>query len=178
TPKGESVTLQVTDGTGSPVATVGSLALRPLASAQLQAPSQGAEGLLGIEWNEVTLAEGDTAPAKVELLHCEVEGGARTGEAARKAAQSTLEAIQRWLLDESKADSSLALITRGAMATTGAESPDPAAAAIWGLIRSAQSEHHGRFALIDTDASEASEAALPAALAIGTEEPQLALREG
>ena len=30
------------------------------------------------------------------------------------------------------------------------ESPDPAAAAIWGLVRSAQSEHPGRFALIDT----------------------------
>jgi hypothetical protein len=58
------------------------------------------------------------------------------------------------------------------------ESPDPAAAAIWGLVRSAQSEHPGRFALIDSDGSEASEAALPAALALGSEEPQLALREG
>ena len=58
------------------------------------------------------------------------------------------------------------------------ESPDPAAAAIWGLVRSAQSEHPGRFALIDTDGTEASEAALPAALALGAEEPQLALREG
>ena len=36
--------------------------------------------------------------------------------------------------------------------------PRPAAA--WGLVRSAQSEHPGRFTLIDTDGSEASEAAL------------------
>ena len=34
--------------------------------------------------------------------------------------------------------------------------PDPVAAATWGLICSAQSEHPGRFSLIDTDASEAS----------------------
>ena len=64
------------------------------------------------------------------------------------------------------------------MAARREESPDPAAAAIWGLIRSAQSEHPGRFALIDSDGSEASEEALASALAIGAEEPQLALREG
>ena len=51
-------------------------------------------------------------------------------------------------------------------------------ASAWGLIRSAQAEHPGRFALIDTDGSEASLAALPAALAATVEEPQLALREG
>ena len=64
------------------------------------------------------------------------------------------------------------------MAAAEGEAPDPAAAAIWGLVRSAQSEHPGRFALIDTDGSEASEEALAAALALGAEEPQLALREG
>src|SRR5260221_13383771 len=36
----------------------------------------------------------------------------------------------------------------------------------------------GRFALIDSDGSEASRDALPAALAIGVDEPQIALREG
>ena len=54
--------------------------------------------------------------------------------------------------------------------------PRPPAAALWGLLRSAQSEHPGRFALIDTDGSEARRAlcqSLPPA-----EEPQLALREG
>ena len=58
------------------------------------------------------------------------------------------------------------------------EAPDLAAAAVWGLVRSAISEHPGRFALIDSDGTEASEEALEAALALGDEEPQLALREG
>ncbi len=171
------VSLVLADGAGTPLATVGSLALRSLASGQLGAKSQGAKGLLGLEWAEVALAETDAAPAEVEILHCETEADAPSAEAARKAAQGALGAIQDWLADESKAESRLALITRGAMATNG-EEPDPAAAAIWGLVRSAQSEHPGRFALIDSDGSEASAEALPAALALTAEEPQLALREG
>ncbi len=173
-----SVSLVLADGAGTPLAAIGSLALRPLDPGQLRAPSQGAKGLLGLEWTEVALAEQDAAPSKVELLRCEIEDGVGDADSARKAAQGALEAVQRWLADESKAESRLALITEGAMATSESESPAPAAAAIWGLIRSAQSEHPGRFALIDVDGSEASSEALPAALAIGTEEPQLALREG
>ena len=45
-------------------------------------------------------------------------------------------------------------------------------------MRSATSEHPGRFALIDTDGSDASEEALDSALALGATEAQLALREG
>ena len=95
-----------------------------------------------------------------------------------EATEETLEAIQRWLVDESKSDARLALITRGAMAAREGEIPDSPAAAIWGLVRSAQSEHPGRFVLIDVDGSDASEAALAAALTLGADEPQLALREG
>ncbi|MGC1851139.1 MAG: SDR family NAD(P)-dependent oxidoreductase, partial [Solirubrobacterales bacterium] len=94
------------------------------------------------------------------------------------AARDALAAAQRWLDDETKAGSRLVLIARGAMAATEGESPDPAAAAAWGFFRSAKSEHPDRFALIDTDGSEASEAALAAALELGAEEPELALREG
>ena len=173
------VALSLADGAGAPLFTVGSLALRPLDPSQLQAPPrQGTKGLLGLEWDEVGLAEGNTPPVGVELLRCEIEGGAGGAKAARKATQGALDAIQKWLGDESTADSRLALITRGAMATTAGEAPDPAAAAIWGLVRSAQSEHPGRFALIDSDGSEASEEALASALAMGADEPQLALRAG
>jgi NAD(P)-dependent dehydrogenase (short-subunit alcohol dehydrogenase family) len=48
-------------------------------------------------------------------------------------------------------------------------------AAVWGLVRSAQSEHPGRFILLDTD-SDPTDAVLLAAA--GTGEPQLAVREG
>ena len=53
---------------------------------------------------------------------------------------------------------------------------DLTVAPLWGLVRSAQAEHPGRFAAVDLDGADASFAALPAAL--GIEEPQLALRRG
>ncbi|HEY8450847.1 MAG TPA: KR domain-containing protein, partial [Natronosporangium sp.] len=52
----------------------------------------------------------------------------------------------------------------------------PAAAAVWGLVRSAQSEHPGRFVLVDLDGRPESQEALAAAVATG--EPQLAIRAG
>jgi acyl transferase domain-containing protein/short-subunit dehydrogenase/acyl carrier protein len=177
-PTGESMALQIADGMGAPVAGVGALAMRVLDPSQLQGSAQARDGLLGIEWAEVDPTEGAEDPAGVETLRCDIDAGLGGAGAARKAAREALAAIQHWLAEESKADLRLALITQGAMAVLGGEAPDPAAAAVWGLVRSAQSEHPGRFALIDTDGSEASEAALSAALARGAEEPQLALREG
>ncbi|HEX3324851.1 MAG TPA: type I polyketide synthase, partial [Solirubrobacterales bacterium] len=169
--------LALSDAEGAPLATVGSLALRPVSSQQLQSPPQTGGGLLGLEWVEIPVAEPDESSAGIECVHCEPERDLDSAEAARKAACAVLETIQVWLADESKTDSRLELVTQGGVATAG-EAPDAAAAAIWGLVRSAQSEHPGSFALIDSDGSEASEAALPAALAAGLEEPQLALREG
>ena len=93
------------------------------------------------------------------------------GEAA--AASAALELIQGWLSEERQ--ERLAIFTRGAVASAAGESPDPAAA--WGLVRSAQAEHPGRFTLIDSDGTTASEEALEALLACPAE-PQLALREG
>ncbi|MGX7825919.1 SDR family NAD(P)-dependent oxidoreductase [Actinokineospora sp. 24-640] len=87
-----------------------------------------------------------------------------------------LDLIRSWLAEDRVAHARLALVTHGAVATTAAEQPDPAAAAAWGLVRSAQTENPGRFVLIDLDDRPTSLKALPAALA--TDEPQLALRDG
>jgi acyl transferase domain-containing protein/short-subunit dehydrogenase/acyl carrier protein len=171
------VALAIADGAGAPLGTVESLLTRPLDPAQLGATARR-DGLLAVEWAEVGL--GDTGPGseEVESLRCDAEDDGELAESAQRATTEALKALQEWLADESKASSRLVLITRGAVATGGEEAPDPVAAAIWGLVRSAQSEHPGRFGLIDTDGSEASEAALAAATALGAEEPQLALREG
>ncbi|GAA3291220.1 hypothetical protein GCM10020295_07510 [Streptomyces cinereospinus] len=47
---------------------------------------------------------------------------------------------------------------------------------MWGLVRAAQAENPGRFVLADLDGSAESRAALPAAL--GSDEPEFALRQG
>ncbi|MFI0743467.1 polyketide synthase dehydratase domain-containing protein, partial [Streptomyces sp. NPDC021100] len=88
-----------------------------------------------------------------------------------------LSTVQSWLTEERFGAARLVFVTRRAVAVAAHEDvEDPAAAAVWGLVRSAQSEHPGRFVLVDVDGDAASWAALPAAVATG--EPQLALRQG
>ena len=70
----------------------------------------------------------------------------------------------------------LVIVTRDATVDGPAGGPEPAAAAVWGLVRAAQSEQPDRVVLVDVDGTDESWAALPAAL--GTGEPQLALRAG
>ncbi|MCQ8195467.1 type I polyketide synthase [Streptomyces rugosispiralis] len=96
-------------------------------------------------------------------------------ERARELTGRALAAIQRLISDDDLADSRLVVLTGGGMAVhDDTEVTDPAAAAVWGLVRAAQAEHPGRVCVIDTD--DRSAGALPAALA--TDEPQLALRGG
>ncbi len=79
--------------------------------------------------------------------------------------------LQEWLADND--DETLALVSDPAVAARDGERPDPVAAAVRGLVRSAQSEHPGRFLLVDTDSEDVPWGALLAA-----DEPQIALRDG
>ncbi|MFI9721762.1 type I polyketide synthase [Streptomyces sp. NPDC052396] len=88
-----------------------------------------------------------------------------------------LDSVQRFLAEESLTGSTLVVLTRLALDTGGGESVESLpGASVWGLIRSAQTEHPGRFRLVDVDDEETSWALLPDALALG--EDQLALRGG
>ncbi|MHB1860556.1 MAG: type I polyketide synthase [Solirubrobacteraceae bacterium] len=74
--------------------------------------------------------------------------------------------------------SKLVLLTRRAVCAVAGESvEDLSAAPLWGLVRSAQSEHPGRFVLVDVDEHELSLDALAGVLAAGGEQ-QLAVRGG
>ena len=168
------VSVEIADAAGAPLASVRSLLLRAIDPSRLQG-ARKEKGLFVLRWEEVSLPEPDGEETRT--LRLEIDAEAPADRAALALSGEALEAIQARLADPDS-DSRLAFITRGAMVTRDEESPDPAAAALWGLVRSVQSEHPGRFALIDSDGSEASEDALGAALALGAEEPQLALREG
>jgi len=99
------------------------------------------------------------------------------GKAVRAVADRVLSMLQAWLADERFSASRLVLVTSGAQAVhRGEDVQGLAEAPVWGLVRTAQSEHPDRFALIDLDGEEASWRALPVALA--SDEPQSALREG
>jgi polyketide synthase 12 len=94
-------------------------------------------------------------------------------EAARVVVERTLALVQFWVASERVADARLVVVTRGGVAV-GEEAPEPALAPVWGLVRSAQSEHPGRFVLVDVDGGVEPEwAGL-----VGLDEPQLAVRGG
>jgi polyene macrolide polyketide synthase len=98
--------------------------------------------------------------------------------AVHTAVHSTLSLAQAWLADARFAGAKLALVTSGAVATDqDADLPDPAAAAVWGLIRSAQGEHPGRFMLVDTDALD-GDRWTPMTVALAEGEPEMAVRNG
>ncbi len=46
----------------------------------------------------------------------------------------------------------LVVMTRGAVVCRAKDVTDLAGAAVWGLVRSAQTEHPGRIVLVDSDA--------------------------
>jgi acyl transferase domain-containing protein/thioesterase domain-containing protein len=119
-------------------------------------------------------------PATV-LVELGVGGAAQSADglpaAAREVLHRSLSLIQAWLSDERLSACRIAFVTRGAVAARPGDGvPGLAEAPLWGLVRSAQSEHPGRFVLVDVDGAEESLGALAAAL--GTGESQLALREG
>ncbi|MFC0597430.1 type I polyketide synthase [Streptomyces palmae] len=112
--------------------------------------------------------------------------GAGGGAADRALAvvRKVLALAQQWLAGPVPAEARLLVLTQNAVpaadlaeADTGQEGPDPAAAAVWGLLRSAQSENPGRFVLLDLDAHGGCSAA-ELRQAVAADEPQLALRSG
>ncbi|MEW1640267.1 type I polyketide synthase, partial [Streptomyces sp. NPDC093801] len=204
----DAVTLHLADGAGRPVLSVDSLVLRPVAAGQLAAAAASrGDGLFRQVWAPADPATaGPGAPAPVTLLdslsalHAEDarvpdtvavtvtvpdEGRAPAADPAERpaeAARAALALVQEWLADARCTDARLLLVTRGAVATDPAEDADPAQAAVWGLVRSAQSENPGRFLLVDTDTDTGAGTADPdpalLAAAAATGEPQLAVRGG
>nr|AAX98188.1 polyketide synthase type I [Streptomyces aizunensis] len=100
-----------------------------------------------------------------------------SASAVHSAAHDALALIQTWLADDRFAAARLVFLTRGAVAAdAGDDVTDLAAATVWGLLRSAQTENPGRIALVDTDGHDRSEQALRAALT--SDEERFALRAG
>lgn len=98
-------------------------------------------------------------------------------ESVAAATRRALRLVQEWLTDERLAETRLVLVTAGAVATRADEEvSDSAGAAVWGLIRSAQTEHPGRFVLVDIEPGERGVDGLIGAITSGG--PQTAVRSG
>ncbi|MEV4532114.1 SDR family NAD(P)-dependent oxidoreductase, partial [Streptosporangium sp. NPDC049304] len=122
-----------------------------------------------------SLAEAGPVPAVV-FAEVVSESAAGVVESAHALTAHVLDLLQGWLADDRFAESRLVFLTRGAVvAGDGGVVTDPAASAVWGLVRSAQSENPGRFLLVDVD-EESPLSGLPEMAA--SEEPQMAVRGG
>uniref|UniRef100_UPI000950CF82 type I polyketide synthase n=1 Tax=Streptomyces acidiscabies TaxID=42234 RepID=UPI000950CF82 len=204
-PHGDTLRVTVADSAGTPVLGVDSLALLPVDPERLRSAARtGVDGLFTVEWTSVSgtavedldcvtlgrdvpdlaaLSEG-RIPATV-LVEVGVPSEGTVDERGRAVTEYTLRLIQDWLAEPRLADARLVLITRQAVAVQNTESVDAPAAAVWGLIRSAQAEHPGQFVLLDTGTGTGTDAGTDPggdrttlARALATGEPQLAVREG
>ncbi|MGP4004628.1 SDR family NAD(P)-dependent oxidoreductase, partial [Streptomyces sp. 8N706] len=94
----------------------------------------------------------------------------RTESSTRAALNRVLALVQQWLADDRFSAARLVVVTEGAVTAP----TEPVSGAVWGLVRSAQTEHPERFMLIDLDG--AGTEALTAA--VESQEPQLAIEDG
>ncbi|MEU0391169.1 polyketide synthase dehydratase domain-containing protein, partial [Streptomyces chartreusis] len=191
----DAASVEMADAEGRPVASADALVSRPVSREQLsESQAGGGQGtLLGVDWVPAPTADtpssigwamlgdpvrldGDSHPDFVVLV-CPPQADDDLARGTGRAAGEVLDAVQGWLADESVVGSRLVVVTRGAV---GVGSDDRLSglthAAVWGLVRSAQTEHPGRFVLVDVDDAAALADVLPAALATG--EPQVVVRDG
>jgi acyl transferase domain-containing protein len=176
------VRVDIADENGEPVAAVAGLTFRPVDPAQLGGVPE--ESLFHVVWRPLS----DTPPpvgapvrvvaagADVDALDATLAEGAAAPDIVVAETSGDLPAalalVQRWLSSEWLTEARLVVMTRGAV-DAGSGPVDPARAPVWGLVRIAQSEHPGRFVLVDVDGDEPDWAALAA-----LDEPQLAVRDG
>ncbi|MEU4658547.1 SDR family NAD(P)-dependent oxidoreductase, partial [Streptomyces sp. NPDC023723] len=196
---GDSMTLHLADGTGAPVASVGSMVSRPVEPARF-AGGPAAEHLLRPDWEETTPAAPsapdhgtESVPVPVgtaaDVRALAARGGGLTGTltveltepgALRDLTGRLLAVVQAWSAEPALDGTRLAVLTRGAVAVAPGEDVDPALGALWGLAGTAQSENAGRVALVDIDDAPSSRTALstlvPALFAAA--ETQAAVRGG
>jgi thioester reductase-like protein len=125
------------------------------------------------------VARAVAAGERVDAVVARPEPGRADGpaESVHAATRAALALVQDWLADERLSDTRLVVLTRGGVSTSAEEDvTDLGAAAVWGLLRSAQSENPGRIVLVDLDEHTGSVVAVPSVVASG--EPQASVRGG
>ena len=188
----EAMAIQVTDETGALALSIASLVTRPITTRALSAAAASAapDGLFEVRWSplpapaseiasyarwdEVDLRSADTGgePPSVVVWECASPPDGDVVGTVHAAAHQALEVVRSWLASTRFAESTLMVVTRGAVALHGETVADVPSSAVWGLVRSAQAENPGRLVLVDTDAG-ADVAGLAEA-----GEPQLVVRGG
>ncbi|MFI6093757.1 type I polyketide synthase [Streptomyces sp. NPDC051218] len=198
----EGLNVRATDPTGAPVVTIDTLVLREITPDSLRdAGEQGVrDALFAVDWT-VLPDPGTTPPDTSQWLRLDLTGSTPadgtppppvalltlprpapdanlSADTVHHTTRDVLRTVQNWLADDRYLDTRLVVVTRGAVpAVPGQTVTDLAGAAVWGLLRSAQSEHPGRIVLLDRDPAVTDDDVWPH-WAVIDGEPQLAIRDG
>nr|WP_209469123.1 type I polyketide synthase [Streptomyces iranensis] len=159
TPTTDGWSVRVADDTGRPVAAIGSLVTRPVTADAL---GSAADDLLRVVWTEIPIPRrtgltagrfedlvsgGDVPVPEVVVFTARPDSSENRLDPPDPLAQTrtltaqTLQAVQTWLTGERFTDSTLVVRTGTGVAAAG----------VSGLMRSVQSEHPGRFILVESD---------------------------
>ncbi|MEV0299377.1 type I polyketide synthase [Nocardia sp. NPDC050710] len=190
---GSSVSVSVADEQGQPVLS-GSMTTRLVPLEQLAAAAAGgrvdqvleltwsptgpvtAVAAVGVGWWDRLDSESPIPP----LVVVEAGSGWSDGDTdvvttTHTEAARILAVAQAWLEQERFAESTLLIATHGAIALPGEDLTDLAGAAVWGLVRTAQTENPGRIVLVDADIAVDEQLA---ATVVAVGEPQVVVRAG
>jgi len=195
----DALSVELADTAGGPVLSVASMLTRPISAQQLTAAVTGAagarsaQGLLELVWSPIVLDPNTSTGVSVTTWHDTHTGDPHTNgdkgadadvviwefnqtsgvgddvvASVHAGTHQALQVLQSWLARDTAA--TLVVVTHGAVGLPDEPITNLAGAAIWGLVRSAQTEHPGRIVLIDTDGP------IDFAAAAKTGEPQLLIR--
>ncbi len=181
-----TLAIAVVDTAGAPVASIEALTVRPV-----RTEPTPVDALFQLDWTpaelpavaaRVAVVGGDplgiretltgfatypdlAAVGDEPVLVACVAGGSDVVESTHRLTAHALSLVQEFLAERRFAEQKLVFVTSGAV--SGVDVP---AAAVWGLIRTAQTEHPGRFGLV-----ELSDGWTPDLLAraVASDEPQL-----
>nr|CAA60462.1 polyketide synthase [Streptomyces rapamycinicus NRRL 5491] len=168
-----TLSVDATDSTGLPVLTVRSLTLRTV---PVYEPATSTDDLLTLTWAEIPapqetgltvgrfedlVSDADVPVPEVAVFTALPDSSENPLEQTRVLTAQVLQAVQTWLGGERFTDSTLVVRTGTRLAAAG----------VSGLMRSAQSEHPGRFVLVESDDDTLAPDQLAAT--VGLDEPRL-----
>ncbi|WP_405151287.1 SDR family NAD(P)-dependent oxidoreductase [Nocardia salmonicida] len=176
------------DTAGRPVLSVEALLLRESGGSDERTRSS-AHPLYAVEWIPLPGVALPSTPSAPVPSIADLEGTQSAPEHAvlvvashgtdepsdvRATTALVLDQVQRFLATERLTDTTLVVVTRGAVAVEVTDTVDLRGAAIWGLLRSAQTENPDRLLLLDLGPDTVLDDAVAATVA--ADEPQVAWR--
>ena len=139
------------------VGRIDSLSLRGVSPQLLRMNTAADDKLYGLDWIALPSCNGgagDIDTDRITVLRCPttISDSCAVPAGIRRTLTCVLDRVQSWLSGDRHDDARLVVLTHGAVAVEPSEDvSDLGQAAVWGLLRSAQTENPGLISLADVD---------------------------